>query len=178
MNRSRSQLIINFDQREFEIRSSCGNFWLKTVPGRSGAVTLICIFLCIVFIMHFNLRYFCLTILIFLIEVCIAVFFNDQFIRPFIGDVLVVILIYCFVRAFWKVRVDRAIASIFIFSYTIELLQYFSLVDRLGLRNNKIASTIVGTTFDWKDLLAYAIGCGIVLGLDGKFGRRKNNSDR
>lgn len=163
---------------EFEIRSSCGNFWLKTVLGRSGAVTLICIFLCTVFIMHFNLRYFCLTILLFLIEVCIAVFFNDQFIRPFIGDVLVVILIYCFVRAFWKVRVDRAIASIFIFSCTVELLQYFSLVDRLGLRSNKLLSTILGTTFDWNDLLAYAIGCGIVLWLDGRADYKKNKSDR
>ena len=128
--------------------------------------------------MHFNLRYFCLAILLFLIEVCIAVFFNDQFIRPFIGDVLVVILIYCFVRAFWKVRVDRAIASIFIFSCTVELLQYFSLVDRLGLRSNKLVSTIVGTTFDWKDLLAYAIGSGVVLGLDGRLDKRKNSFDR
>jgi Protein of unknown function (DUF2809) len=113
--------------------------------------------------MRFNLKYFCLTILIFLIEVLIAVFFNDPFIRPFIGDVLVVILIYCFVRAFWKVRVDMAIASIFVFSCIVEILQYFNLVDRLGLRSNKLLSTILGTTFDWKDLLAYAIGSGIVL---------------
>ena len=125
--------------------------------------------------MHFNPKYFCLTILLFLIEVCIAVFFNDQFIRPFIGDVLVVILIYCLVRAFWKVRVNAAIASVFVFACTIELLQYFSLVDRLGLRSNRLLSTILGTTFDWKDLLAYAIGSGVVLGLDG--GIRKKSSD-
>jgi Protein of unknown function (DUF2809) len=117
---------------------------------------------------RFNLKYFCLTILIFWIEVLIAVFFNDQFIRPFIGDVLVVILIYCFVRAFWKVRADAAIASIFIFSCAIEILQYFNLVDRLGLRSNKLLSIILGTTFDWKDLLAYAIGSGVVLWLEGK----------
>jgi hypothetical protein len=123
---------------------------------------------------RFNLKYFCLTILIFLIEVFIAVFFNDQFVRPFIGDVLVVILIYCFVRAFWKVRVNVAIASIFIFSCAIEILQYFNLVDRLGLRSNKLLSTIVGTTFDWKDLLAYAIGSGVVLWLDGSLGKEKN----
>lgn len=128
--------------------------------------------------MHFNPRYFCLTILLFLIEVFIAIFFNDQFIRPFIGDVLVVILIYCFIRAFWKVRVNVAIASIFIFACTVELLQYFSLVDRLGLRSNKLLSTILGTTFDWNDLLAYAIGCGIVLWLDGRADHKKNKSDR
>ena len=128
--------------------------------------------------MHFNLKYFCLTILLFLIEVFIAIFFNDQFIRPFIGDVLVVILIYCFVRAFWKVRVNVAIASIFIFSCMVEILQYFSFVDRLGLRNNQLLSTILGTTFDWKDLLAYAIGSGVVLLLDGRTDLKKNEHDR
>jgi Protein of unknown function (DUF2809) len=127
---------------------------------------------------RFNLKYFCLTILIFLIEVLIAIFFNDPFIRPFIGDVLVVILIYCFVRAFWKVRVDVAIASIFIFSCTVEILQYFNLVDRLGLRSNKLLSTILGTTFDWKDLLAYAIGSGVVLWLDGRADHKKKGYDR
>ena len=111
----------------------------------------------------FNQKYFYLTVLLFLIEVFIAVFIDDQFIRPFIGDVLVVILIYCFVKAFWKVRANVAAISVFGFACAIEGLQYLNLVDRLGLRQNKILVTILGTTFDWKDILAYALGTVIVL---------------
>ena len=111
----------------------------------------------------FNQKYFYLTVLLFLIEVFIAVFIDDQFIRPFIGDVLVVILIYCFVKSFWKVRANVAAISVFGFACAIEGLQYLNLVDRIGLRQNRILATILGTTFDWKDVLAYALGTVIVL---------------
>ncbi|MFM7601250.1 MAG: DUF2809 domain-containing protein [Pseudanabaena sp.] len=111
----------------------------------------------------FNRKYFFLTVLLFLIEVYIAIFINDQLIRPFVGDVLVVILIYCFVKSFWKVRSRVAAISVFVFACAIEGLQYLNLVDRLGLAQNKILATILGTTFDWKDILAYALGTVIIL---------------
>jgi hypothetical protein len=111
----------------------------------------------------FNRKYFYLTVVIFLIEVFIALFISDQFIRPFVGDVLVVILIYCFIKSFWKIRTNVAALSVFGFACAIEGLQYFNLVDRLGLRENRILATIIGTTFDWKDVLAYALGTVFIL---------------
>jgi Protein of unknown function (DUF2809) len=112
----------------------------------------------------FHRRYFYATLLLFLIEVCIAVFVNDRVIRPFVGDVLVVILVYCFVKAFWRIRSNVAIAGVFAFACGVEILQYFNLVDLLGLRQNKPLVVILGSVFDWKDILAYGIGCAIVLG--------------
>ena len=37
---------------------------------------------------------------LFIVETLIALFVRDAFIRPYMGDILVVILIYCFVRIF------------------------------------------------------------------------------
>ena len=37
-------------------------------------------------------------IIVFIIEAIIAVFIHDNFIRPYFGDVLVVVLIYCFIK--------------------------------------------------------------------------------
>ena len=37
---------------------------------------------------------------LFVVETLIALFVRDAFIRPYMGDVLVVILVYCFVRMF------------------------------------------------------------------------------
>ncbi|MFN5729384.1 MAG: DUF2809 domain-containing protein [Pseudanabaena sp.] len=96
-------------------------------------------------------------------EVFIALFINDQFIRPFVGDVLVVILIYGFVKSFWKVRANVAALCVCGFAFAIEGLQYLNLVDILGLRQNKILATIIGTNFDWKHILAYALGTAIIL---------------
>jgi uncharacterized membrane protein YfcA len=132
--------------------------------------------------MKFNSKYFTATIGLFLTEVLIALCFNDQFIRPFVGDVLVVILIYCFIRAFLGVpqnKTTKTIGAVFLFACSIECLQYLNLVDRLGLRQNRPMAVIIGTVFDWKDILAYAIGCTIVLWWENStFRARYTNDDR
>lgn len=117
---------------------------------------------------YFNRKYVSIASLLLAIEVFIALFIKDRFIRPFIGDVLVVILIYCLVRAFVKTGVNKTAIGVLLFAFTIEVLQYFHLVDRLGLSNNQIAAIAIGNTFDWKDLLAYTIGMAIVLWLENR----------
>lgn len=112
--------------------------------------------------MRFHKPYFYLTVLLFLIEVCIAVFIDDQLIRPLVGDILVIALIYCFIQTFWNIPVKRAIVSVFVFACLVELAQYLQLVDRLGLRGNRFWATVIGTTFDWKDIVAYAIGAVMI----------------
>jgi len=113
-----------------------------------------------------NKKYFYFTLILLLIEVCIAVFVNESFIRPFIGDVLVVILIYCFVRAFCNIHSSILAFSILAFSCTIEILQYFNFVNKLGLQKYKILAVALGSTFDWKDIIAYTIGIITVLWLE------------
>jgi Protein of unknown function (DUF2809) len=114
----------------------------------------------------FDKKYGYFTLLLLLIEVCIAKFVLDRFIRPFIGDVLVVILIYCFVKTFWKIRSNTAAGAVLVFAWTVEILQYFKLVDILGLPKNSMMAIAIGSTFDWKDLLAYAIGTVTILWLE------------
>jgi Protein of unknown function (DUF2809) len=123
----------------------------------------------------YNPKYFYLTLLLLAIEICIAVFIDDKFIRPFIGDVLVVMLIYCLIRAFWKMRATVAIASVFTFACAIEVLQAIDLVGILGLKDNKLMATIIGTTFDWKDIVAYTIGA-VILWLWERRGKRSGQS--
>ena len=92
-------------------------------------------------------------------EVCIALFVHDGFVRPFIGDVLVVILIYTFIRIFIPEKVRWLSLYIFIFAVLVEVLQYFRIVEVLGLQDNKVMSTIIGTSFDIRDILCYFVGC-------------------
>ena len=108
--------------------------------------------------LQFNLTYFAWTIFLFLVEVAIAMFIHDEWIRPFFGDFLVVILLYCGLKTFLKISVTNAIIIVFIFSYLIEIFQYFNYVEMFGLQNNKLASVIMGTHFAWLDLLMYTLG--------------------
>lgn len=111
----------------------------------------------------FNKNYFGLAILFFCIEVLIALFVNDRFIRPYLGDVLVVILIYCFLKSFLQLPVLTVALFVLIFSFTIEFLQFINIVEILHLEKSKIARTVIGTSFSWIDLLTYIFGIIIVL---------------
>lgn len=114
-------------------------------------------------IVLFNLNYFRLASLIFVIETLIALYIQDNFVRPYIGDVLVVILIYCFIKSFLNVNIIPTAVFVLLFSFSIEFLQYLNIVEKLGLQNSKIARTVIGTSFCWADILTYIVGIAIVI---------------
>ena len=122
--------------------------------------------------LHFNKNYFLLTILLFVIEVCIALFVHDNFIRPYFGDVLVVILIYCFVNSFLNVPVIKTAIAVLLFAFLVETLQYFAIIEILGLQDNRLAQTVIGTSFAWEDILAYIAGSVIVIIFERIFSRK------
>ncbi len=107
---------------------------------------------------HFSRKYFLLTIIIFAIEVLIALFVKDTIVRPFVGDVLVVVLIYCFLQIFLTFSHWKIALGVLIFACLIEILQYFDFVKVIGLENNRIISIALGRTFEWTDFAAYFVG--------------------
>ncbi len=113
--------------------------------------------------LKFKINYFLVTILIFGIEILIALFAHDRIIRPYIGDLLVVILLYCFVKSFADTPVFATAILVLLFSYLVEILQFFKIINILGLQNSAIARIVMGTSFEWIDLIAYTVGIAIVL---------------
>ncbi|WP_295791406.1 DUF2809 domain-containing protein [Mucilaginibacter sp.] len=82
---------------------------------------------------RFNHWYFVLMLLLFAIEFIIGADFHDTIIRPYGGDFLVVILIYCFVKSFINTPVVGTALGVLLFSYMVEVSQYFHLVNLLGM---------------------------------------------
>jgi hypothetical protein len=83
--------------------------------------------------------YLLLTLGIFALELFIALEVHDAFVRPFVGDVLVVVLIYCAVRRHRRFNLFGA------------------------LEHNAVLRTVIGTHADPLDVLAYAIGTGLIV---------------
>ncbi len=110
----------------------------------------------------FNVKHFLVSMLLFAILVFIALFVRDSFVRPFLGDVLVVIWMYTFLAAFLSIRHKALSLFVLAFAYCVEIAQYFRLVEALGLQNNTLASIVIGSTFDWLDMLAYTLGWGVI----------------
>lgn len=123
---------------------------------------------------QFNRNYFKLTILLFLIETAIALYLHDNFVRPYFGDFLVVMLLYCFLKSFLNVSVWLAAGFVLLFSFAIETAQYFNMVEKLGLQHYKIAKVVLGNSFAWMDLLAYILGILTVISIE-KFTLKREN---
>lgn len=122
----------------------------------------------------FHPRYLIFTILLFITEILIAIYMHDDFIRPYAGDFLVVILIYCCLKIFINDRVVITAVSVLLFAYCIELLQYFNYVERLGLQGSKLARVILGSSFEWSDMVAYTAGILLVMILENVCKKKSN----
>jgi hypothetical protein len=106
----------------------------------------------------FNKYYFLLAVLLFFVEVFIGRYMHDAIIRPYGGDFLVVILLYCLVNGFFNTPVYKTAAYVLLFAYLVEISQYFHLVTLLGWQHSKTARMIMGTSFSFIDLLTYTLG--------------------
>ncbi|MDR0939400.1 MAG: DUF2809 domain-containing protein [Mediterranea sp.] len=95
---------------------------------------------------------------VFCVEVLIGVYVRDAFVRPYLGDVLVVVLIHFFVRVFIPRGVPLLPLYVFLFACLVEVSQAFHLADTLAIEN-PVARVVLGSMFDWKDIACYASGC-------------------
>ena len=118
--------------------------------------------------------YLLATVPIFLLELFIALFVQDDFIRPYVGDMLVVVLIYTFLRIIFPERPRLLPLYVFLFAAGVEALQGIRIVDLLGLQNNRFFSVLIGTTFDWKDIFCYGAGCLLIGVWEVWLWRKKN----
>ena len=108
-------------------------------------------------IFSFNKCYFLAFVVLLVIEVLIAKFVTDSFIRPFVGDYLVMILIYLFSRTWLKGNDRIQIFGVLLFCYSVEIAQKFNLVHILSLEKYRLARIIIGTHYDVNDLVAYSL---------------------
>jgi hypothetical protein len=103
------------------------------------------------------------ALIVFAVEVAIAAFVHDGFVRPYVGDALVIGLIYLALRAVTPLKVVPAVAITVGFAFIVECAQAFNLIGALGLSHNKLARVILGNSFDLGDFAAYAVGGAGVL---------------
>ncbi|HMP95034.1 MAG TPA: DUF2809 domain-containing protein, partial [Phnomibacter sp.] len=105
--------------------------------------------------MRFSKRYATAALVLLIFEVMIGLWVHDGFVRPYLGDVLVVILLYCIVQTFFKLKVWPVVLGVFLLACLVEVGQHYGLVYKLDLHQYGLARIVMGTTFSWSDILAY-----------------------
>jgi hypothetical protein len=111
-------------------------------------------------------KYIGLPILLLFAELYIGLFIHDAYVRPYFGDVLIAILIYCIVKSFTNFNILKTAIGVLLYCYVVEVTQYFHLIVWLGLNNSLTAALLLGSQFSWIDMLCYTFGIGIVIAFE------------
>ncbi len=91
-------------------------------------------------------------------EVLIGFFVRDTFFRPYFGDVLVVVVLCCFVRIIFPGGTQFLSLYVFLCASAVEVGQYFNYAALLGVDHIPFFRIFLGSTFSGVDLICYAVG--------------------
>jgi len=105
-----------------------------------------------------RLTYALWTVGLFVLELGIALFVHDRFVRPFLGDVLVVLLIYCALQTVFRAPSRLMAVLVLALAFGVECLQAVDYAAWLGVDRIPWLSVALGRTFAWDDFLAYLAG--------------------
>lgn len=114
----------------------------------------------------FRRGYFLLATFLFALEAGIAAFVHDGLVRPYGGDLLATVMLYCLLRSFWAGLAARTVWAALLISYLIEAAQYAHLLAHLGLAHSAAARLVLGSQFEWGDVLSYTLGALLVAGAE------------
>lgn len=109
--------------------------------------------------MNKRLIYAIASIILLGIEILIGLF-GTGWVRIYLGDVLVVILLYTLFRTVIVNKPSKWFilpSVILVFAFIVEFLQLWGFCDRFGI-TNPLLRTIIGTSFSVNDLICYAVG--------------------
>lgn len=127
--------------------------------------------------MNRRIIYGILSILLLCVEILIGLYAHG-WIRNYIGDLLVVILIYTIIRTVSPYRPSKWYilpTVVLIFSFGVEFIQLWGFCDRFGI-TNRFLRILIGTGFSVIDLVSYTIGvipCYLMDFINCKYGRNK-----
>lgn len=93
----------------------------------------------------------------------IIIFFSHwHFIRDYVGDVLVIPLIYCMIRLVTDKFPRLMPFLVCCIGFVAEGLQYIRFYELLGFERDSLAAVLIGTSFSWWDMLCYIVGMVLI----------------
>jgi len=111
---------------------------------------------------RFSKHYFAWTCAVVATEAFIALALHDDFVRPYVGDTLAVVLLYVAQLSVLELRRSSAALGALAVACVVELGQCVHIVDRLGLADVAVARVVLGTFGDLHDVVAYTAALPLI----------------
>lgn len=113
-----------------------------------------------------RLGYLAGTALLLITEVLIALYVRDGFVRPYLGDVLVVVLLYSIARTLFPTGMRLLPLYLLLLAAAVEIAQHLDILSLLGIGADSVLRIVFGSVFSWTDMLCYLVGAIICAGVD------------
>lgn len=110
--------------------------------------------------------YLIATLVLFLIEFWIERNLESGFIRFYVGDYLVAILLYTLFMFSCKPRYFPAAMAVLFVCYATEVFQWMDVLSMLHIKKTRITNILLGSTFSWTDMLCYTLGAFTVFWIE------------
>ena len=120
-----------------------------------------------------RIKYLIIFIIIFMVEVFIGAYSHSGIIRNYVGDILVIPVMYFFIRIIYPKRIRKLPYILFLFAVIVEILQYMKINNILGIEGSSLLGILLGSTGDIKDILCYFIWTIIIIIIDVIENRRR-----
>ena len=103
----------------------------------------------------------CCFIALLAVEILIGKY-GGGFVRDYLGDVLVIPLLYCFVRVCYVRPAPWLPAAVGGLGILAEVIQYLNFCDRFGIDRGSLLGILLGSVADWRDVICYAMGTVLI----------------
>lgn len=115
---------------------------------------------------RFDARAFAIALLLFVLLALLAIFgAGAGWLRGFFGDVLAVVWLYFVFKTVMAARPMPLALAAFGVGCALELGQYLARLGQWQIAN-PVLRIVIGSTPDWLDVLAYAIGAAAVVAIE------------
>lgn len=114
-------------------------------------------------------RYFFLVMLVMILGLGSRSFskYFPNWINSYLGDVLWGLMIFFLCGFLFRTKETRVVTvRALIFSYAVEISQLYHSQWLDSLRQTRIGGLVLGYGFLWSDLVSYAVGIGIGVGIE------------
>ena len=98
-------------------------------------------------------KHLIIFLILLLLEILIAKYEFHSIIRGFVGDILVIPLLFSFGKIFTSFSSEKILLGVLLFAMILEFLQLLSISENLGIKS-EVLKTIIGSVFDPLDILS------------------------
>jgi len=112
---------------------------------------------------RFNSKPFLLSFCLLLILVILKAFAERFYLQAYLIDIIAIFWMFCLLKGFFHVANDGLAHYAFLFAIVFEIAQFYQIIDGFYIQNSQLLHFVLGSAFDWYDLLAFTVGWLIIL---------------